>query len=198
MDIRIVYRDILIPVRGLKKSIPTGRKYRITEEKKEEIILAAFRDWFTIKRRCQHADEPSNPLPTSKLNIVLGHLPYAAEERKYIEGQLPIEIEKILNSMHMETVDFGGGFTCAFWGENAYSLRFTRNCVVFRFPRVYRDYKLMTANAYIDDCIKRVSLRLKMSDMFIRKETANLTCTDLLRPDTVDVLTTLLRERFDK
>lgn len=197
MDIRIVYRDILIPVRGLKKTIPTGRKYRITEDKKEEIILAAFRDWFTITRRCQHADEVDTPVPASKLVPVLEQLPYTAEERKYIASMLPIEIEKILHAMHMETVDFGGGITCAFWGENMYSLRFTRNCVVFRFPRVYRDYKLITANHYIDECVRKVSLRLKMSQNAVYKELTALTGNDLLKPDITDVLTEAIRTRLN-
>lgn len=197
MDIRIAHRDILIPVRGLKKTIPTGRKYRITEEKKEEMILAAFRDHFSIKRRCQHADEPDDPKPTSKLTALLAQLPYTAEERKYIADMFPIEIEKVLCGLHMENVDFGGGITRAFWGEQLYSLRYTRNCVVFRFTRVYRDYQPITANRYIDECVRKASLRLKVPQIVIHEHTAHLTGSQMLVPDAADMITALVRERLN-
>jgi len=197
MDIRIAYRDTLIPVRGLKKAIPTGRKYRITEEKKEEIILAAFRDHFTMHRNCHHVNEVTLDKKTSKLDQILKQLPYSTEERKYLIDMLPKEIVKILEGHHMSTSDFGGGITCAFWGEHYYSLRYSRECVVYRFPRVYRDYKQISGERYINECVKKVSLRLKMSEQHVREQMTLLTPADLLKPDTTDVLATAIRGRLE-
>lgn len=194
MDVRIVYRDILIPARQLMTVIPSGKKVPLTVDKKEAIILAAFRDHFSTEHFFPHVEDTIGAPKRQWLRECLSSIPgLTTEQRNYLQAQLPKEVDRILEGYHMRSSDYGDYLTQAIWGEAAYSLRYTRNCVVFRFPRVLYNYKNISAARYIFESSSKASLRTKCSSDDIKKASAHLPYSQLLRTDLIDYFIKMIR-----
>lgn len=161
MDVRIVYRDILVPARRLKRAIPNGKKFMVPESRKIEIILAAFHDHFTLKRGATHIDASAKGVKIPKLKQLLKGTSYTPQEADYLEKTLPVEIEKLLKEHSMFAVTINDYLCQAFWREEAFELRWSRDCLVFRFPRVYYDYTSISVDSYITRSIKTAMSRLR-------------------------------------
>lgn len=195
MDVRIVYRDILVPAARLKRAIPNGKKFMVPESRKIEILLAAFHDHFTLKRNSTPIDASAKGVRVPKLSQLLKGTSYSKAEVEYIEKSLPQQIEELLKQHSMLAVTINDYLCQAFWREEAFELYWSRDCLVFRFPRVYHDHTSISVDSYINRAIKTAMFRMRRQKKeldSVRTVTWGQPYRKLLRPNLVEYIVELM------